>query len=576
MMKKTLAVLLALCMVLALFAGCAANTGSATDTGSSQTNTQTETQTAVQEGAPIVALESDSNVEKTATTEQVDFIAYGLDFSSADWSPFGPSGSRDQYIAMFYPKLVYLPYFGCPIEEAEMWLAKSVNKVDDYTYEVELYDYIYTNQGHHITADDVKWSYEKCMTEGARVEVTAVLDEIEVVDDYHMIFHLKDATPDCASIALGFSGLSIVDREWYESCTGEELTTNAASAAAYYLKECVPGSYILLEANDKYWKTDESLKCTAEKQNVKTIYLPVYAEPAVRAAAIESGEVDGASIAGSSNSLFVTNGKVRDGFRATAIGGYSIVELFFNMDQVGKYSFFCDNLKARQAVMYAIDREAMALADGLDANTMFLDFDTCSPNMKGYNKEWENTYPSYNPEKAKQLLEESGCMGKTIKLVYSTRRSATMLAVVKENLEAIGFKVDLVGYESALFQTYRFDTDEWDILMDLKSGSSYMDTQSILLNTKSYDDCTVNFVRDEKLNELFRKAYYSAAQEDINALHDYVADNAYMLGTYSYALYTIFQDGIVEGLWAGTGYPMINAWTFAEDYESHAIRPAGY
>lgn len=575
-MKKTLAVVLVLIMSLSLLAGCAAPTNTNNDNVSTQAQNEGSGQVIQEGSAPVAAIESDSDTQATATTEQVDFISYGLDFSSADWSPFGPSGSRDQYIAMFYPKLVHLPYFGCPIEDAEMWLAKSVTKVDDLTYKVEIYDYIKTNQGHSITSEDVKWSYEKCMTEGARVEVTAVLDNIEIVDDYNMIFHLKDAAPNCASIALGFSGLSIVSKEWYESCTSEQLTTNAASAAAYYIKECVPGSYILLEANDNYWKTDDSLKCGAEMQNVKTIYLPVYAEPAVRAAAIESGEIDGASIAGSSNSLFVTDGKVRDGFRATAVGGYSVVELFFNMDTNVKYSYFCDNLKARQAVMYAIDREAMALADGLDANTLFLNFDTASCNMRGYNKDWANTYPSYNPEKAKQLLEESGCMGKTIKLVYSTRRSATMLAVVKENLEAIGFKVDLVGYESALFQTYRFDPNEWDILMDLKSGSSYMDLQSILLNTESYDNCTVNFVRDDKLNELFRKAYYSADQEDINALHDYVTENAYMFGTYSYALYTILQDGILEGVWAGTGYPMINQWTFSEDYESNAIRPAGY
>lgn len=573
-MKKLIALVMAISMVALLFAGCTA-AAPETKTDSGTAAAPAPVQKAVGEEAPIVAVASDAEA-KTATTKQVDFISYGLDFSSADWTPFGPSGSRDQYIAMFYPKLVYLPTFGCPIEEAEMWLAQEVTKVDDVTYAVKLYDNIKTNQGHTITSSDVKWSYEKCMTEGARVEVTAVLEDIEIVDDYNMIFHLKNSTPMAASIALGFSGLSIVSREWYESCaSGEELTTNAASAAAYYLKECVPGSYILLEAVDNYWK-EESLRCTAESQNVKTIYLPVYAEAAVRAAAIESGEIDGASIAGSSNSLFVTDGKVREGFTATGIGGYSIVELFFNMDTEGHYSYFCDNLKARQAVMYAIDREAMALADGLDINTYYLCYDTCSPNMRGYNTEWDTTYPSYNPEYAKQLLEESGCMGNTIKLVYSTRRSATMLAVVKENLEAIGFKVDLVGYESALFQTYRFDPDEWDILMDLKSGDSYMDTQSILLNTESYGGQTCNFVKDDNLNELFNNAYYSNTQEDINALHDCVTENAYMFGTYAYSLYTILQDGIVKGEWAGKGYPMINCWTFAEDYESHAIRPTGY
>lgn len=573
MKKRWIALMLAGLLLLSLLAGCSTN---ANTNQSAEAGEETKTETKVITDAPgSTQLESasDNTEERAAATEPIDFIAYGLDFSSADFSPFGPSGSRDYLINMIYPRLIYLPSYGCSLDEAEMWLAKEVTKVDDLTYNVELYDYIYTNQGQHITSEDVKWSYEKCITEGARVEVAAVLDEIEIVDDYNMVFHLKDAAAGNAEIAIGFQGLSIVSKEWYESCTGEQLTANAASAAAYYIDEYVPGSYLLLKMNENYWQTDEALRGTPGKQNVKTIYCPVYAEPAVRAAALESGEIDIASIAGSSNSLFVTDGKVKEGFKASAIGGFSTVELFFNMDVEGGYSEFATNLKARQAVMYAIDRESMALADGLDRNTYYLCYDTGTPVMPGYNPEWENTYPSYDPEKAKQLLKESGLMGMHVKLVYSTRRGATMLAVVKENLEAVGFEVELVGYESALFQTYRFDTDEWDILMDLKGGSSWINTQSILLNTESYDNCTVNFVRDDALNELFVKAYYSGEQEDFDALHNYVADNAYMVGTYSSALYTIMQDGILEDVWGNAGQPMINAFTYASDFESHAIRP---
>lgn len=40
------------------------------------------------------------------------------------------------------------------------WLAKSITKVDDLTYNVELYDYIHDSKGNLITSEDVVFSYE--------------------------------------------------------------------------------------------------------------------------------------------------------------------------------------------------------------------------------------------------------------------------------------------------------------------------------------------------------------------------------------------------------------------------------
>ena len=39
-------------------------------------------------------------------------------------------------------------------------IAKTITKVDDYTLDVEIYDYVYDQAGNHITADDVVFSFE--------------------------------------------------------------------------------------------------------------------------------------------------------------------------------------------------------------------------------------------------------------------------------------------------------------------------------------------------------------------------------------------------------------------------------
>jgi peptide/nickel transport system substrate-binding protein len=132
----------------------------------------------------------------------------------------------------------------------------------------------------------------------------------------------------------------------------------------------------------------------------------------------------------------------------------------------------------RQAMALAVDRQLIAdsfYGNGQPPATNIVNGDeaTDSPNTS-----WE-----YNPEKAKQILDEAGWVmegdvrkkdGVELRLVYATSVNAVRQktqAVVKSNLEAIGFKVQIEQVDAGIYFDGAEGTDQninhfyWDLNM---------------------------------------------------------------------------------------------------------------
>ena len=240
---------------------------SATESASdSQAGTTQETTTSQADAAQ----ETTEEGGKTAATGMVDKVVFALDASDFDMSPFA-TGSTPRFwmIQNVYASLYCMPYYGASLDEMEPWLAKSCEKIDDTTYKVTLYDNIHDSKGNAITSSDIVFSYDMLYKKSGENRINTYLDNIEVVDDYNMIFHLKKYGPGVIEFLLGNYTLSICDQEWYESASDEEKNNDPAATGAYRIANYSQGASITLEAVDDYWKTDDSLKCSAELQNVK-------------------------------------------------------------------------------------------------------------------------------------------------------------------------------------------------------------------------------------------------------------------------------------------------------------------
>lgn len=563
--RKYFAIVLTLAMVLSLFAGCGKSEPKAPEAPA-------ESQSALLDQAGIGNEETVdmSNVE--VATEQIPYMAYGLASSSFDLVPFSsPAGGREQILNLIWPRLIWLSSYGGKLEDAEMWLAKAVTKIDEVTYDVELYDYIYDSKGNHITAEDVKWSYEMATTEGEMTEVAGVLGGIEIIDDYNLRFTLSSPGDGKVEVLLGFHRMTICDKDWYESASETERKIDAATAAAYRVVEYVTGSKVVLEAVENYWQKDEALKGMSGQQNVKTIYCPIITEKPVRAIAIETGEVDYATIDISAMGTFFENGAAKDGYRVVSTGGATCLDIFLNMDEESG-SPVATNPKLREAILTAIDRESCMLAAGFDNNSAWICNDIGTPLMAGYNPAWADDWFAYDPDRAAELLKEAGYPdGITLRFMYTASFNPGMIAVVTECLESVGIHVEPLSYDQALYNTYKYDSSVWDIEIDNKGGYSLMDDWYNLFAPSGYTNGGANFCKDQTLYDLLDKGMASGAQEDFDAIHARLRELALGTGLYSQATIHVARDDILSMPMNNYMQPMMGAWTFAADFDSAAI-----
>ncbi len=103
------------------------------------------------------------------------------------------------------------------------------------------------------------------------------------------------------------------------------------------------------------------------------------------------------------------------------------------------------DVRVRQALAHAIDRETIVnslLPEGAEVATNFM-----PPTVDGWAEDVQ-TY-EYDPERARQLLEEAGALGTTLRFYYPTDVSrpylpdpAAMFQVISEDLEEAGFTVE--------------------------------------------------------------------------------------------------------------------------------------
>lgn len=84
-----------------------------------------------------------------------------------------------------------------PDGTVEPWAAESWELLDDVTIQVNLREGMFFHDGEPVTASDVKFSYDIQKESGAPIYLPflAPIQEIEVVDDYTLIFHLNNPYP---------------------------------------------------------------------------------------------------------------------------------------------------------------------------------------------------------------------------------------------------------------------------------------------------------------------------------------------------------------------------------------------
>lgn len=328
-------------------------------------------------------------------------------------------------------------------------LASEFAFTSDTTLEFWLREGITFHNGETFDARSVTTSVARMQDpdEGSHlIRNFASIEEVEVVDDYHVIMHLSG--PD-AQLLHALTRLPMVPPDHYAAVGQAEFAQNPIGSGPFKFVEYVIDSHTTFEANPDYW--DGSPK---GKPLVAEIVMRVIPEPTTRVAELVSGGVDLiAAVPLDQRSVVtdagMTNISYADGRVAIArINASNIGTSAENAEGEAARGFEAlTDARVRQALNYAVDRQT--IIDTLLGGTATPLGQPFVPGGFGYNPNNE-AYP-YDPDKARELLAEAGYGdGLTIKLTAQNIVLSDVLTALVDYFADVGVTAELEVIEPGL------------------------------------------------------------------------------------------------------------------------------
>ena len=269
---------------------------------------------------------------------------------------------------------------------AESW---TISK-DGLAYEFVLRKNVRFHNGDVLTADDVKFSYERYKGASAALLKQRVAG-VDVVDPLRVRFRLKEPWPDFLTFyATPATGAGwIVPKKYVERVGDEGFKKAPVGAGPYKFVSFTPGVELVVEAFEQYWRKVPS---------VKRLVFRVVPDESTRLAMLKRGEADIVySIRGAlAEELRRTPGLV---LKPAVIQGTFWLSF---VDQWDPKSPWHDR-RVRLAANHALDRNAINQAETLGFSRM-------TGSIIPSSFEFYKSVPvvSYDPAKARQLLAEAG------------------------------------------------------------------------------------------------------------------------------------------------------------------------
>ncbi len=269
---------------------------------------------------------------------------------------------------------------------AESW---SMSK-DGLAYEFVLRKGATFHNGDPVTAEDVKFSFERYKGAGAKIYRDKVA-AVEILGPQRVRFRLKEPWPDF----MTFYGTSatgagwIVPKKYVERVGPDAFKTAPVGAGPYKVASFTPGHEIVLEAFDGYWRKPPA---------VKRLVLRSMPEEATRFAALKAGDVD---FAFNLRGPIAASTKTTPGLRLEA----EVVNAVFWLelpDQWDPRSPWHDR-RVRVAASVALDRQAINEAEFLGVARP-----TGSIIPRNFEFALPVAPPPFDPSRARQLLAEAG------------------------------------------------------------------------------------------------------------------------------------------------------------------------
>lgn len=426
-MKKLLTLILCLAMVLTVFAGCSSTP-------------------ATEEGA---SASGEAAQGEAADSEYKDTLVFAMNTDVQSMDPqIQNDTTSEQVVKMLYNTLLKFEDDGTVVGDlAESW---SVSE-DKLTWTFNLKQGVKFHNGKELTSADVKATFDRALNAEAgglrTTEIIKMFTAVEAPDPYTVTITTDAPYGPMESLMCNMS-LGIMDADYIEQY-GLDLGTSAEGengTGPFKVVSWERDQEIVVERFDDYFGTPAKLQ---------TVVYTIIPEAASRVIALETGEVD-----------VIDKPTDEDLARLEAdTENYTVLRkptISQRLFRFGCNDPIISNTKVRQAIVYAIDRQA--IIDALFTGSGYPSTAPLAPVTFGYSDLGEI---EQDLELAKSLLAEAGYPdGFDTKIITTERyqNGIELAEIISQQLAQIGINAEIEVWEwSALSASWNGITaDEFD------------------------------------------------------------------------------------------------------------------
>lgn len=336
-------------------------------------------------------------------------------------------------------------------------LAESYRQLDDKTWQFKIRKGINFTNGEPLTADSVKFTYDRSRSTSLPIKNTYAddinLDQVEIVDDHTVNFHLTDPTP---FILARMADDHLLFPPQYATSSGPAtVAREPVGTGPYMLKEWASGSSLTLTPNRKYWGTP--------KPKISTVVFQIIPDASTRVNNLKTGAVQLINYVDPSL-IPVVKGQSNLKVAATSVERRVYVGFNTKLKPM-------DDVRVRQAINYGTDVESICktiLAGTVSRMKTWAEIPYDDPNVKGY---------KYDPEKAKTLLQTAGFAG-GLKITFDVDNSSYLGGsqfpeAIAASLEKVGITVAINRIDKAVAAANERKRQTHE--MYLRSNAAYYD-----------------------------------------------------------------------------------------------------
>ena len=524
-MKKLMLAFSIILVMALLIVGCSnSETTTTATTATSTTSTATSTTT-------TTTTPSGETPQYGGTLRIMDTRAPGR---SLGW--FAESGA--QFLAPCYPAIETLLRVTFQ-NEVVPFLAESYEVADDLSsITFVLHQGVKFHDGSDFNAEVAKWNLDQQIA--AQVSNASTWDSVDIIDEYTIRLNLNSWKNSIFNNLACTASATMVSKKAFDEVGAEGLRWEPVGTGAYKFESFQRDVSVKFTKFDDYWQEG--------KPYLDAIEYSFSSDPMTEIAAIQNNEAD--TLGDNVGQTMVTLLESEQG-SYLMVNPSGIADL---MPDSANANSPWSNLKVRQALDYAIDRDAIVAVRGFGYSEPVFQF--AYPGTPAYITDLEKR--SYDPEKAKALLTEAGYPDgfDTTMWVDSSSADKDSFTAIQNFMMDVGIRAEFNWIDNATAGNLRSSGWENGLLCGILGLDANLNNSigRYFIKATPYCPCIIKTdAFDAQWAESLNTKAYDA--ERVQAMVQYLYDNALAC-----CLWTVNHANFCQSYVHGGGWMSMQTW----------------